>query len=86
MKGLLFSLGLLLALIGNQVYAKKFYGTKIEPTYSDCTKAIEKGVAVTIDVNGTHIFYYKDRLYTIIASPTQMECLLTLNSMKNLPV
>jgi len=76
MKRILFSLGLFLALVGSHAYAEIFYAEPVNGTYSDCTKAIEKGVAILVDPEAT-IFYYKDRLYTIIPTPSTMECRIT---------
>ena len=70
---LLFSLGLLLALVGNHTYVLTFDTTRVKATYSDCTKAIEKGVA-SWRTNFYH-FYDKYRLYMIIPTPSSMECL-----------
>ena len=74
MKRILFSLGLFLALVGNQVYAdRSFYAESVKATYYDCTKAIEKGVPIAVDPSYT-IFYYKDRMYTIVPRDTDMYC------------
>ena len=64
MKRLLFSLGLLLALVGNQVYAERFYAKPVDATYSECIEAIKKGVAILTEPTAT-IFYYKDAMYVI---------------------
>lgn len=52
---------------------------KQSPTYSECVKAIEKGVVITIRENGGHIFFYKDKLYTIRGGPTAMVCIVGEN-------
>jgi len=62
--------------VGSILSAQSSFKVKIldDPSYSECAKAIEKGVVVKIDENGTHVFFYKDRLYTIMAGISYFEC------------
>ena len=65
------------AIFGTTLFAEsRFNATyKDNPSYSECKKAIENGVVVNIDKNGSHIFLYKDRLCTIITGPNFVKCL-----------
>ena len=65
------------AILGTALFAEsRFNADDIDsPSYSECKKAIENGVVVLIDENGTHIFFYKDRLYTIVAGPYYLQCI-----------
>jgi hypothetical protein len=60
-----------------------FKGTlKQNPEFSECVKAIEKGVVITIRENGSHIFFYKNKLYTIRGGATVMVCMVGENLTK----
>ena len=48
-----------------------------DPSYSDCVEAIENGVVISIRPNGAHVFFYKDKIYTISAAGERMYCLAT---------
>ena len=37
------------------------------PTYSECAKAMKKGVLVGVTDKGYRVFFYNDHLYTITA-------------------
>ena len=54
----------------------RFQGEKQpNPTYSECAKAMEKGVLVGVTDKGYRVFFYKDHLYTIFAQHHIIVCL-----------
>jgi hypothetical protein len=60
-----------------------FQGTlKPSPKYSECVKAIEKGVVISIKENGRHVFFYKDKLYSIGGNGATMVCMVGENFKK----
>ena len=74
-----FTLGLTTAATASEV--STFTGNwKLNPSYSECVKAIEKGVVITTNPkNGMHIFFYKDKIYTIGAEGTTLVCTIGEN-------
>ena len=69
-----FTLGL--ATLANADNRSIFRGEFEEkPSYSDCVKAIQKGVVITTNQEGGYrTFFYKDKLYTIIGRGTTLIC------------
>ena len=48
---------------------------KQNPSYSECVKAIEKGVIIkTNHTRGSTLFFYKDKIYTIGADSLTLVC------------
>ena len=79
MKQLILTLSLTLSLIlglATSVSASSVFKGKYrsKPSYSECAKAIEKGVEVGSRENSNRIFFYKDKLYTISASRYALRC------------
>lgn len=54
-----------------------FFQGKIKPnpTYSECTKAIEQGVEIKVTDSGTKVFFYKDHLYVIAGGAAGLQCI-----------
>ena len=76
MKRILFSLGLLLALIGNQVYAEKFMRSVVLAKYSgkDAVEIVENGKIVMNEiVDGGDSFYSGARL-TVLYNGIPYRC------------
>ena len=48
---------------------------KQNPSYYECVKAIEKGVVISIKDNGAHVFFYKDKIYTIRGGHALLVCI-----------
>ena len=73
---LILSLPLGLATVANASDFSTFTGKfKQNPSYSECVKAIEKGVIIkTNHPRGTTLFFYKDKIYTIGADPLTLVC------------
>ena len=78
---LVLSLTLGLAKIANADNKSIFKGEfKDNPSYSECVKAIQKGVHITTNPkNGAHVFFYKDKIYTIIGGYVNLVCLVGEN-------
>jgi len=71
-----FTLGL--ANVSNADTRSIFKGEfKDNPSYSECVKAIQKGVHITTNQkNGAHVFFYKDKICTIIGGSVNLVCLV----------
>ena len=77
MKKLLLILGFTL-LFGTTANANSsIFKGKLDPnpSYSDCAKAIEKGVVISIKDNGAHVFFYNDKIYTIRGGHALLVCI-----------
>ena len=82
MRYLILTLSLLLGLATSvSADASSFFRGEIraDPSYSECVKAIEKGVEVGNRENRSRIFFYKDKLYTISASRHTLRCAVAEN-------
>ena len=57
---------------------RSFFSGEFEqnPSYSDCVKAIKKGVVITTNQeSGYRTFFYNDKLYTIIGRGVRLVCI-----------
>ena len=81
MKHLTLTLSLILGLATSVSADASFFRGEIrmDPSYSECVKAIEKGVEVGNRENSSRIFFYKDKLYTISASRHTLRCAVAEN-------
>ena len=76
MRYLILTLSLILGLATSVSATSSVFKGKYrsKPSYSECAKAIEKGVEVGSRENSNRIFFYKDKLYTISASRYALRC------------